>query len=31
MKNIIENIAITAMLVTPLLILALAYFDCLIK
>jgi len=31
MKNIIETIAITTLIVTPLLILALAYFDCLIK
>ena len=31
MKNIIENIAVTALIVAPLLILSLAYFDCLIK
>jgi len=31
MKNIIENIAVTTLIVAPLLILALAYFDCLIK
>lgn len=31
MKNIIETIAILLLIVTPLLILALAYFDILVK
>lgn len=31
MKNTIENIAIVLLIVTPLLILSLAYFDILIK